>query len=142
VCGSTAPTLVLCASRWHTPSMPELPPPPLVDDRPAEPGWYPDPHSPDILRWWDGEEWSETDFTLPGAAGYPWWHQDAWRERFGPFSRAGSLFNVVFCSVIVIMNLGLAGISTDAIRIAPAIFVEAGLIVIAVRAWWPHRGTR
>ncbi|MEA2374526.1 MAG: hypothetical protein QOD53_989 [Thermoleophilaceae bacterium] len=35
-------------------------PPPLTDgvDRPA-PGWYPDPHAPAGLRWWDGAEWSD-----------------------------------------------------------------------------------
>ena len=118
--------------------MPELPPPPAVDDGAADAGWYPDPQSPDILRWWDGEEWSETDFTLPGAAGYPWWHQDAWRERFGPLSRAGSLFNVLFGSVLLVVNLNFLGTSTDVIRIAPAILVEVALIAIAVRAWWPR----
>jgi hypothetical protein len=65
--------------------MPDALPPPTTDDGVAEPGWYTDPHSPDLLRWWDGEAWSETDFKLPGDDGYPWWHRSSLIERFGPF---------------------------------------------------------
>lgn len=25
----------------------------------ADAGWYPDPHSPDRIRWWDGTAWTE-----------------------------------------------------------------------------------
>ncbi|RZS63370.1 uncharacterized protein DUF2510 [Agromyces ramosus] len=121
--------------------MPELPPPPAADHRTAEAGWYPDPQAPDILRWWDGEEWSETDFTLPGAAGYPWWHQDAWRERFGPLSRVGSLFNLACCSVLLMVNLRLIGSSVTAFWIIPVI-LEAAFAAIAIRAWWPRNGVR
>ncbi|MFI7172174.1 DUF2510 domain-containing protein [Rhodococcoides fascians] len=32
-------------------------------DNPA-PGWYPDPHSP-ALRWWDGNNWSDTVVAIP-----------------------------------------------------------------------------
>jgi uncharacterized Tic20 family protein len=27
----------------------------------ATPGWYEDPEAPDLLRWWDGENWSESE---------------------------------------------------------------------------------
>ena len=121
--------------------MPELPPPPDVDGRTAEPGWHPDPQAPGILRWWDGTEWSKTDVTLPGAARFPWWQQDAWRERFGPFSRVGSLFNLVFCSVLLFANLDLLRASIHAIWITPVV-LEVAFIVIAIRAWWPRRRTR
>ena len=121
--------------------MPELPPPPDVDGRTAEPGWHPDPDAPGILRWWDGRAWSKTDVTLSGAARFPWWHQDAWRERFGPFSRIGSLFNLVVCSVLVAVNLTLLGTSTNLVGIAPAILIEAAFIAIVIRAWWPRRRT-
>jgi len=26
------------------------------------PGWYEDPDAPDLLRWWDGTRWSDTEF--------------------------------------------------------------------------------
>lgn len=26
------------------------------------PGWYEDPEAPDLLRWWDGVQWSDHDF--------------------------------------------------------------------------------
>ncbi|WP_092966959.1 DUF2510 domain-containing protein [Agromyces sp. CF514] len=25
-------------------------------------GWYEDPEASDLLRWWNGSEWSETEF--------------------------------------------------------------------------------
>lgn len=36
---------------------------PDSSDNPA-PGWYPDPHSPS-LRWWDGNNWSDTVVAIP-----------------------------------------------------------------------------
>lgn len=38
------------------------------------PGWYDDPDSPGIVRWWDGAAWSQhrapRPLPLPGAVGY------------------------------------------------------------------------
>jgi hypothetical protein len=47
--------------------------PPSTEGR-AKADWYPDPASPEILRWWDGNSWSATDFKPDGEDGYPWWH--------------------------------------------------------------------
>ena len=35
-----------------------------VGETPSErpPGWYDDPDAPDLLRWWDGSEWSDQEF--------------------------------------------------------------------------------
>lgn len=34
----------------------------------AEPGWYQDPDGgPSVVRWWDGQQWTDTRSTLPGA---------------------------------------------------------------------------
>jgi hypothetical protein len=51
--------------------MPESPPPPSADDVNPEPDWYPDPRVKGVLRWWDGEGWSEDDVRPIGEAGYP-----------------------------------------------------------------------
>lgn len=35
--------------------IPDAPTPPERRQRPAEPGWYP---NGDVMRWWDGSEWT------------------------------------------------------------------------------------
>jgi hypothetical protein len=34
----------------------------------AAPGWFPDPGNPQLLRYWDGQQW--TDRTVPAPGGY------------------------------------------------------------------------
>ena len=119
--------------------MPEsLPPPVAEDDQASAPGWYPDPHSPDLLRWWDGEEWSETDFRLRGDHGIPWWHPGALKDRIGPFTRVGSVVNVVICGFLAASTLS-SGFARDLLGIAPLLGMEAIFIGIAVRVWWRGR---
>jgi Protein of unknown function (DUF2510) len=115
--------------------MPESLPPPVSEDDAAEPGWYPDPHSPDLLRWWDGEQWSESDFKLRGDDGIPWWHPAELRDRFGPRTRAGSLFNVAMCGVII-TGLTTSGLVTSVIGVAPMLALESYFVWIAIQAWW------
>ena len=115
--------------------MPESPPPLPEDDQAAEPGWYPDPHSPDLLRWWDGEAWSETDFKLPGFDGTPWWHPSSLRRRFNPLSRVGSVTNVALCGVLVWTTIS-SGLARDILDIAPLLAMEAVFVGIAAWIWW------
>lgn len=37
----------------------------------VQPGWYPDPQTPGVLRWWDGQQWTGQTAPLPAAAPYP-----------------------------------------------------------------------
>ena len=54
---------------------------PPAEGATSAPDWYPDPETPGILRWWDGESWSSTDIRPAGEDGYPWWHPDSHRQR-------------------------------------------------------------
>ncbi|KRC58657.1 hypothetical protein ASE14_19125 [Agromyces sp. Root81] len=40
----------------------------------AVPGWYEDPEAADLLRWWDGASWSDTEFRPKPV--------ERWGERF------------------------------------------------------------
>ncbi|MFB6610662.1 DUF2510 domain-containing protein [Agromyces sp. NPDC056379] len=55
--------------------------PPPAEDTTAAPGWYQDPEAADMLRWWDGSSWSETDTRVDGDDGYPSWHPEFYRQR-------------------------------------------------------------
>lgn len=40
----------------------------------SQPGWYPDPAAPNLVRWWDGYRWAEAVQTVggPGGPGPAW----------------------------------------------------------------------
>jgi hypothetical protein len=61
--------------------MPDAIPPPITEDEVAEAGWYSDPYSPELLRWWDGDSWSDDAVKPVGEDGYPVWHPEFLRER-------------------------------------------------------------
>jgi hypothetical protein len=70
----------------------------VTSDSP-DPGWYQDPVAADMLRWWDGTAWSETEFKLakpvtPAAASAD--------SRLGPLGRRGSLLNLIVCSAVLV----------------------------------------
>lgn len=94
------------------------------------PGWYVDPHADDMLRWWDGEEWSESDFKLRPRA-----LSQLRRElRLGPFGRLGSLVNAVF-SGILMLGMIVAALTVDPqiwIGVAITAFLFVAFVAVAV----------
>ncbi|MFF2372014.1 DUF2510 domain-containing protein [Agromyces sp. NPDC058110] len=84
--------------------MNSLPPPSAS----TAPGWYVDPVANDMLRWWDGAEWSETEFKLARRVIPPISAESRRDLLLGPIGRLGSLFNVIMCGVIIFGGLMIA----------------------------------
>jgi hypothetical protein len=81
-----------------------IPPPPAS----AEPGWHADPIASDMLRWWDGAAWSETEFKLARLV-LPAIKPETRRDLLlGPVGRLGSLFNIAMCGLLVVGGLVIA----------------------------------
>ncbi|MFC9919810.1 DUF2510 domain-containing protein [Agromyces binzhouensis] len=71
----------------------------------ALPGWYTDPLADDMLRWWDGLEWSESDFKLARPLVRTKTKRDL---LLGPVGRRGSIINVAMCSGLVLFGIAFA----------------------------------
>jgi hypothetical protein len=77
----------------------------MTDSAPAPvpAGWYPDPDSPGIVRWWDGEAWTERRApAAPPAAP----RQPSDEVASGVF--AGSVNFVIFVVLVLAIVLVLA----------------------------------
>ena len=95
------------------------------------------PVASDLLRWWDGAAWSETEFKLARPV-LPAIKAETRRDLLlGPLGRFGSLFNIAMCSLLVVAGLVIAstvnplgwglfatGIVLEIIFIATAILIR------------------
>jgi hypothetical protein len=71
----------------------------------AAPGWYADPVAADMLRWWNGSEWSETEFKLARPLVKTKTRRDL---LLGPVGRRGSVINVAMCTGLVVFGIVFA----------------------------------
>jgi len=106
--------------------------------------------APDMLRWWDGSEWSETEFKLARPLVKTKTKRDL---LLGPVGRRGSLINVAMCTGLVVCGIifalnvhpagwGLAAIAgfLDVIFITIALVVHRYGIADTLQALlWPRR---
>jgi hypothetical protein len=84
-----------------------------------------------MLRWWDGEAWSETEFKLANPVVSPAAAED-WKR--GPLGRRGSLINAVICGAIVIgfAAFAVAGYPAAWLGLVIGIPLECCFIAVAV----------
>ncbi|MDQ0894474.1 hypothetical protein QFZ26_002029 [Agromyces ramosus] len=103
-----------------------------------------------MLRWWDGTDWSETDFRLAR----PLLTTEMQRDLLlGPVGRRGSVINVAVCSGLIIFGIvfalnvhpagwGIAGVAgvLDVVFITVAVVVHRYRVASTLRALlWPSR---
>lgn len=110
-----------------------------------QPGWYPDPEAPDLDRWWDGREWSDTDFRPPPRGGALQAvvadYVDSYRDQL-PNSPANGLARSTliasFIELVAAVALLVVVIDLRATMLptVPAILLAAAGVCVAFLAIW------
>ena len=86
------------------------------------------------MRWWDGAGWSDADVRPAGEDGYPAWHSESIRYRIGPFTRMGSIVNVVVVAVAITALLA-TGMVSGWVGVLFLLGVMATVVYVAIRVW-------
>ena len=110
------PSAMWDPSTGATPGPPSTPPP----------GWYPEPGAADIVRWWDGHQWS--GYRQAVTTGPPRWLRP-WR-RFGWWWLA-----------VILPGLGVAALVAVSALTHPLVLplMVIPTVVVAATLWWLDR---
>lgn len=93
-----------------------------------QPGWYPDPHAPGSLRWWDGRAW--TSSVVPGSSG----RAESQPEKSS--ARRGRQRAWMWLAVLVLGILAAVLLPVLVVPIALAVLVTAVVgLVRGSRTW-------
>lgn len=105
------------------------------------PGWYEDPEATDLLRWWDGTDWSDTEFRAKPEdselVAYVKSYQDLSPRSPTNFLAISSL---VQATIALVVAVALSALSTSlssaaATLVASTLLVLAELVVVLVGLW-------
>lgn len=105
------------------------------------PGWYEDPDAADLLRWWDGTEWSETEFRAKldesELVAYVKSYQDLSPRSPTNFMAISSLvqasISLVVVAALLALNASLS--SATSTLLASTLLVLAEVVVVLIGLW-------
>ena len=105
------------------------------------PGWYEDPEAADLLRWWDGTVWSETEFRAKPEGSelvaYVKSYQDLSPRSPTNFLAISSLVQATIALVVAAALLALSASLSSATStlVASTLLVLAEVVVVLIGLW-------
>lgn len=105
------------------------------------PGWCEDPEAPDLLRWWDGTEWSNTEFRAKPEDSERLAYVKSYQD-LSPRSPTNSLAisSLVQASIALVVAAALLAVSTSlssatSILVVSTLLVLVEMVVVLIGFW-------
>lgn len=110
------------------------------------PGWHEDPDAPDLVRWWDGTDWSDTEFRSKpedsDLVAYVKSYQDLSPRSPTNFLALSSLVQATISLVVAAALLALSASLSSATStfVASTLLVLAESVVVLTGIWAASQG--